>query len=159
MTDRLVQIEIDGKNVEVSEGATILDACRKQGIGTPTLCYLENLTPVNACRVCVVELEGARTLVPACSRTAEPGMKVQTDSERVRHSRKLVLELLASSVDMTLVNDEIRGFMQRYDADPSRFGEPAPPAQDDDRDRRHAGHHHTPDGAMAETVAQPVDRP
>ena len=63
------------------------------GIETPTLCYLENLTPVNVCRVCVVELEGARTLVPACSRKAEPGMIVKTDSERVRLSRRLVLEL------------------------------------------------------------------
>ena len=99
MSERSVVVSIDGDDVSVPEGATLLDACRTKGVATPTLCYLDNLTPVNACRVCVVELEGSRTLVPACSRTAEPGMKVQTDSERVRHSRKLVLELLASSVD------------------------------------------------------------
>ncbi len=121
MTERLVEIQIDGKDVRVPDGATLLDACRQNGIDTPTLCYLETLTPVNACRVCVVELEGARTLVPACSRKVEPGMKVLTDSERVRHSRRLVLELLASSVDLTLVSDEIRGFMKRYGADPGRF--------------------------------------
>ena len=68
------------------EGATILDACRSQGVDTPTLCFADNLTPVNACRVCVVEVEGARTLVPACSRTAEDGMKVKTDTERVERS-------------------------------------------------------------------------
>jgi ferredoxin len=92
-----VELTIDGQPVIVPEGATLLEAARQVGIDTPTLCYLENLTPVNVCRVCVVELEGARTLVPACSRKAEPGMVVKTDSERVRLSRRLVLELLASS--------------------------------------------------------------
>ncbi len=85
---RLVDITVDGETVRVPEGATLLEACRQQGIDTPTLCYLENLTPVNVCRVCVVEVEGSRTLVPACSRKAEPGMVVHTDSERVRTSRQ-----------------------------------------------------------------------
>src|SRR5882672_7854302 len=98
---RTVEVTIDKKSVSVPEGATILDAVKKAGIETPTLCFAENLTPVNVCRVCVVELKGARTLVPACSRRVEPGMVVATDSERVRTSRKLVLELLASSVDMS----------------------------------------------------------
>ena len=71
------------------------------GIETPTLCYGDTLTPVNVCRVCVVEVEGARTLVPACSRKVEAGMVVLTDSERVRTSRRLVLELLGSSVDLS----------------------------------------------------------
>ena len=73
-------LTIDGSTVSVPEGTTILDACDAQGIDTPTLCYLETLTPVNACRVCVVEVEGARVLVPACSRKVEPGMVVQTDT-------------------------------------------------------------------------------
>ena len=89
---RLVEIKIDGQSVSVPEGSTILDATRKLGIDTPTLCYLESLTPVNVCRVCVVELEGSRTLVPACSRKVEKGMFIKTDSERVRLSRQLVLE-------------------------------------------------------------------
>ncbi|TDI35569.1 MAG: Fe-S-binding domain-containing protein [Acidobacteria bacterium] len=156
MSERLVEIEIDGDTVSVTEGATLLDACRQKGVETPTLCYLENLTPINACRVCVVELEGSRILVPACSRQAEPGMKVKTDSERVRHSRKLVLELLASSVDMSLATDEVQGFMERYDAKPERFGTPAPPTEAGDRDSRHTGHHHAPTGELAETVAQPI---
>src|SRR5262245_26486707 len=97
----MVELTIDGTSVSVPEGATILDACRKLGHDIPTLCYLETLHPVNACRVCVVELEGSRVLVPACSRKAAEGMKVQTASERVRHSRKMVLEFLASSVDLS----------------------------------------------------------
>ena len=126
-----IAIQIDGVAVTVPDGATILDACRAQQIDTPTLCYLENLTPVNVCRVCVVELEGARTLVPACSRKCESGMKVRTDSERVRLSRRMVLEFLASSVDVSLAAD-LQRQMQRYEARPERYG------------------------AQARTVAQPV---
>lgn len=116
-----VTVHIDDVAVTVPDGATILDACRARQIDTPTLCYLENLTPVNVCRVCVVELEGARTLVPACSRKCENGMKVKTDSERVRLSRRMVLEFLASSVDVSLAADMQRQ-MQRYDAQPARYG-------------------------------------
>ncbi|MDZ4772892.1 MAG: 2Fe-2S iron-sulfur cluster-binding protein, partial [Planctomycetota bacterium] len=97
-----VALTVDGQSVSVTEGSTLLDACRSIGVDTPTLCWAENLTPVNVCRVCVVEVEGARVLAPACSRKAEAGMVVKTDSPRVRLSRKLVLELLGSSVDMSL---------------------------------------------------------
>ena len=79
---------------------TALDACKTLGIEVPTLCYLETLTPVNACRVCVVEVEGARVLAPACSRKVDAGMVVKTRSPRVDLSRKVVLELLGSSVDL-----------------------------------------------------------
>src|SRR5204863_189895 len=85
-----------------------------------TLCYAETLTPVNAGRVCVVELEGAGTLVPACSRTVEPGMVVHTDSERVRTSRRLVLELLGSSVDLSTAPAALE-YIERYDAKPERL--------------------------------------
>jgi predicted molibdopterin-dependent oxidoreductase YjgC len=129
MPKRFVSLTIDGRDVEVLEGSTILDACRRMAIDTPTLCQLDNLTPVNVCRVCVVELEGARVLVPACSRKVEAGMKVRTDSERVRHSRRLVLELLGSSVDMSLCSPEVRGWMTRYGAAPGRFGAVATVAQ------------------------------
>lgn len=118
---RHFDIQIDGKIVSVPENATILDAARLLGIETPTLCYLENLTPVNVCRVCVVELEGSRVLVPACSRKVEPGMVIKTDSERVRLSRRLVLEFLASSVDVSTAPD-LQKFMKRYGADPDRYG-------------------------------------
>jgi predicted molibdopterin-dependent oxidoreductase YjgC len=118
---RSIEIEIDGKPVSIPEGSTVLDAAKKLGIDTPTLCFLESLTPVNACRVCVVELEGSRTLVPACSRTVEPNMSIKTDSERVRLSRRLVLEFLASSVDLSTA-PAIQAYMDRYGAHPERFG-------------------------------------
>ena len=118
---RVVELTVDGTPVRVTEGSTILDACKRAGIETPTLCYGDTLTPVNVCRVCVVELEGARTLVPSCSRKVEDGMVVQTDSERVRTSRRLVLELLASSVDLSLADDAQR-YAADYDAHPERFG-------------------------------------
>ena len=117
-----VALTIDGAEVLAREGTTILDACRSLRIDTPTLCQLDNLTPVNVCRVCVVELEGSRVLVPACSRKVEAGMKIRTDSDRVRHSRRLVLELLASSVDMSLTSPQVYGWMREYGAEPSRFG-------------------------------------
>ena len=110
---RLVDITVDGTTVRVPEGATLLEACRLQGIDTPTLCYLENLTPVNVCRVCVVEVEKSRTLVPACSRKAEPGMVVHTGSERVRTSRKMVLEFLASAADLSLASPDVQRWMSR----------------------------------------------
>jgi predicted molibdopterin-dependent oxidoreductase YjgC len=119
---RLVEVTIDGQTVSVTEGSTILDACRRLGIETPTLCYADTLTPVNVCRVCVVEIEGARVLAPACSRKVEPGMVVQTDSERVRTSRRMVLELLGSSVDLSTAPDAQR-YMSEYSAQPQRFGE------------------------------------
>ncbi len=150
---RMLELEVDGQTVSVFEGATILDACRKAGIDTPTLCYGETLQPANVCRVCVVELEGARVLAPACSRKAEAGMHVRTDSERVRLSRKLVMELLASSVDLS-TTPVAPDYLARYDAVPERFGPPA--SQADDRDHRRAGHHVVPDGRTAATVHQPV---
>jgi predicted molibdopterin-dependent oxidoreductase YjgC len=119
-----VDIKIDGKSVTVPETMTILEACRSIGIDTPTLCYLENLTPVNVCRVCVVELTGARTLVPACSRRVEAGMDIKTDSDRVRLSRKMVLEFLGSSVDLSTA-PQTQSYMQRYQARPERYGSDA----------------------------------
>ncbi len=116
-----VAIEIDGVGVEVEAGATLLDACRSAGIEVPTLCYLATLTPANACRLCVVEIEGARVLAPACSRRAEPGMKVKTQSGRARLARKLVLELLGSSVDLSTAPG-LAELMQEYGAEPARFG-------------------------------------
>jgi predicted molibdopterin-dependent oxidoreductase YjgC len=153
---RLVDVTIDGKPVRVPEGATLLQACRQQGIDTPTLCYLENLTPVNVCRVCVVEVEGSRTLVPACSRRAEPGMTVHTDSERVRTSRKMVLEFLASSADISLASADVQRWLADYGADPGRYGPPAPGHEAGERDAARPGEHHAVSGDAAATVRQPV---
>jgi NADP-reducing hydrogenase subunit HndD len=154
---RLLTIEVDGAEVRVPEGGTILDACRAQGVDTPTLCFADNLTPVNACRVCVVEVEGARTLVPACSRQAEDGMKVKTDTDRVQHSRKLVMEFLGSSVEMDLTSPEVHGWMDEYDVAPERFGATMPDLGAGERDTREPGHHHDPaDPTIAEGVHQPI---
>ncbi len=157
-----VELTVDGRIVQVPAGSTILEACRSQGIDTPTLCYLENLSPVNVCRVCVVEVAGSRVLAPACSRKVEAGMDVRTDSERVRHARRLVLELLGSSVDVGLAgpavpDGSLAAYTERYGADPGRFGPAAAPSGPDERDEREAGHHHAAAGEpTAATVAQPV---
>ena len=159
-----VTLQIDGVEVTVPEGSTILEACRAQGLDIPTLCYLENLTPLNVCRVCVVEVKGARVLAPACSRKVEPGMEVLTESERVQHSRKVVLEFLGSSVDLSLAgprepNGDAARYRERYGADPSRFGGRAAPSGAHERDARDAGHHHAAEGSEAThaaTVEQPV---
>lgn len=149
-----VEITIDGKQVSVSPGTTLLEAGRELGIETPTLCYLENLTPVNVCRLCVVELEGSRTLVPACSRKAEQGMVIHTRSKRVHLSRRMVLEFLASSVDVSTA-PQLRAYMEEYDAVPERYGPSSLAAQEGERDTARPGDHATPDGSMAATVHQP----
>ncbi len=151
-----IAITVDGASVRVPDGATLLEALRSLGIDTPTLCFLETLTPVNVCRVCVVEVEGSRALVPSCSRRAEEGMVVHTDSGRVRHARKLVLEMLGSSVDLSRAGPDLARWMERYEAEPARFGTPAPAAAAGARDARHAVHHHAPDPATAANVSQPV---
>ena len=150
---RPLHLTIDGRQIAVPEGATLLQAAREAGVEIPTLCFLETLTPVNVCRICVVELEGSRTLVPACSRKAEEGMVVRTDSERVRLSRRLVLEFLASSVNVS-TSPEIRGYLEEYEAHPERFGPPQAPSTT--RDESRAGFHISEVNSLAATVAQPV---
>ncbi len=127
-SETAVEITVDGRSVSVPLGSTVLDACNAAGVETPTLCYGENLTPVNACRVCVVEQEGSRTLIPSCSRRAEDGMDIKTDSERVRHSRKMVLEFLATGVDLSQA-DDLNRWVEHYGADPDRY--PAPQVIDE----------------------------
>ncbi len=153
-TRRKVRLSVDGGDVEVLEGDSVLDACRAAGADVPTLCFLETLTPVNVCRVCVVELEGSRALVPACSRPAEAGMVVKTESDRVRTSRRLVFELLASSVDLSLVGSEVEGWMQRSGVVADRFGPSAAPSGPGERDAARAGEHEPPEAGVAATVAQ-----
>ncbi|HEV2182020.1 MAG TPA: 2Fe-2S iron-sulfur cluster-binding protein [Gemmatimonadaceae bacterium] len=152
---RTVELTIDGHTVRVPEGTTILDACKTLGTEIPTLCYLDTLHPVNVCRVCVVEVQNARVLVPACSRTVEPDMVVSTDSERVRHSRKMVLEFLASSVDLSTTPD-VDGWLASYGCKPERYGPPAPDEPAGARDAMPTGHHEPPHADYAATVGQPV---
>ncbi|MDA8070265.1 MAG: 2Fe-2S iron-sulfur cluster-binding protein [Actinomycetota bacterium] len=152
---RQVELTIDGQAVTAGEGATILEACRAAGIEVPTLCYLETLAPVNVCRVCVVEVEGSRALVPSCSRPVAAAMVVHTASERVRTSRRMVLELLASSVDLSTAGRDVHRWIEEHGARPERHGPAAPPAE---RDHAHAGHHEPPEAGLAATVAQAVKR-
>ncbi len=152
---RKLDFTLDGEPVTVDEGSTILDTCRSRGKDIPTLCYGDTLHPVNVCRVCVVEVENSRVLQPSCSRKVEAGMIVKTDSERVLHSRKMVLEFLASSTDLSTTPNVAR-WQDGLGADPARYGAPAPPMAPGERDERHAGHHAPPRAEFAATVYQPV---
>jgi len=151
---RELELTLNGETVKAREGETILQVAQQQGIEIPTLCWERTLTPVNACRVCVCEVKGARVLAPACARKVEPGMEVQTHSERVNHSRKMVLEFLASSVDLSTTPNAER-WIKEYGAEPERYGPPAPPFAAGERDTLRTGHHHPPDGTHAATVIQP----
>ncbi len=128
-----ITLMVDGQPVTVPSGATLLDAITAAGIETPTLCFDPHLTQPSACRVCVVELKGSRVLVPSCSRAAENGMEVSTDTPRVRRARKGVIELLQSSVDTSRAAT-IEKFAPRYGAQADRYGGAtvAPPPRDAD---------------------------
>lgn len=117
---RLVSVEVDGQTVQVPEGATLLDAARAAGGDVPTLCYSPVLQRIGVCRICVVEVEGSRPLVPACIRRAEPGMRVRTDTPRVQASRRMVVELLQSSADTALAPD-VQRYAVEYGARPERW--------------------------------------
>jgi predicted molibdopterin-dependent oxidoreductase YjgC len=119
---RRVDFVLDGREVSAREGDTILDACRAAGTDIPTLCRGNTLEPANACRVCMVEVEGSRVLVPSCSRPVEPGMNVATDTERTRHARRMVLEFLATSVDLS-ATPRVAGWMEEFGADTERYGD------------------------------------
>jgi len=95
----MCRLTINGKELNVADNSTILQAASSVGIRIPTLCYLEGLTPMGACRVCLVEIEGAPTLSASCSTPVREGMVVQTNSKRVREARKTVVELLLSEHD------------------------------------------------------------
>jgi NADH dehydrogenase/NADH:ubiquinone oxidoreductase subunit G len=90
-------LTINGETLTFEPGQTILTVARGAGISVPTLCDYKDTMPTGACRVCVVEVEGARTLLPACATQAAPGMVVQTESPRVVAARKTVIELLLAS--------------------------------------------------------------
>jgi iron-only hydrogenase group A len=92
----MIQLSINNIVVDVPEGTSILAASKKAGIRIPTLCYVEGLQAIGACRVCIVEVEGARNLVASCSMPVSQGMKVQTNTRRVREARRAVVELLLS---------------------------------------------------------------
>ena len=96
----MINVIIDGKEYSVRKGATILEACKSVGIEIPTLCYLKEINEIGACRICVVEVKGARSLVAACVYPLDrEGTEIMTHSPAVLKSRKLTLELLLSNHD------------------------------------------------------------
>ena len=148
-----VELTIDGAEVtRPGRAPRSSTPAAPQGIDTPTLCYAENLTPVNVCRVCVVEVDGsrvarARVLPQGRSR----GWTSRPTSERVRHSRRLVLEFLGSSVDLSLAgpahpDGSLAAYAERYGADPARFGPPRAAGRRRRARRARPGHHHAPTG-------------
>ncbi len=148
-----VTAEVDGRQVVMAAGASVLDACRETGRDIPTLCHGPNMTPANACRVCMVELEGSRALVPSCSRQLEDGMKIHTSTERAEHSRRLVMELLGSASEVDRSDRPLHRWMEQAGADPGRFG---PPEEEAARAAPHPGHHAFPGAGKAANVAEPV---
>ena len=119
MTDN-VTLLIDGQEVSTEQGKTLLDVARENGKDVPTICYHDATTANGLCRMCVVEVEGMRVLQPACIVQAGAGMKVQTRSEKVVRSRKTILEMLDSTMDLSEAAD-VQVMMTDYSADPNRF--------------------------------------
>jgi heterodisulfide reductase subunit A len=118
----MVKLTIDGREVEIEEGSTVLHAARKLGIAIPTLCHVDFMEPYGACRVCLVEItRGERKqLVSSCTLPAENGLVVETNNDRVRMNRKLVIEFLLARCSTVPILLELA---KEYGIDRSRFGE------------------------------------
>jgi len=115
-----VKLTIDGETVTVPESTTILKAAERVGKKIPTVCYHDHCTANGLCRVCVVEVKGVRPLVAACLTPVREGMEVSTASWRSERSRRTILELLASAVDLSEA-PEIQKFIAASHAEPERF--------------------------------------
>ena len=139
MNSRTVTLTIDGRSIAAPAGATIWEAARAAGIDIPTLCHDPKLEPVAVCRVCVVDVENARTLPAACIRQVEDGMAVRTDTDRVRRARRTLVELLESGQPHAderrkpAEQDELARLGVQLQSDPSRFAatRSTPPVQPD----------------------------
>jgi len=115
-----VTLLIDGREITTEQSKTLLDAARENGKDIPTICFHEATTANGLCRMCVVEVEGMRVLQPACIVKAGANMKVQTRSEKVVRARKTILEMLASTMDLSDA-PEILTMMDEYGASAERF--------------------------------------
>jgi NADH dehydrogenase/NADH:ubiquinone oxidoreductase subunit G len=120
MAEKDIKLTIDGEAVAVSPGTTILKAAEQLGRRIPTICYHEHCTANGLCRVCVVEVDGVRPLVPACLSRVGEGMKISTASVRAERSRRTILEMLASAVDLSQA-PEIQKLLAQYHAEGARF--------------------------------------
>jgi NADH dehydrogenase/NADH:ubiquinone oxidoreductase subunit G len=119
MTNEITLI-IDGQGVTAEPGQTLLEVARENGKDIPTICFHEATTANALCRICVVEVEGMRVLQPACIVLAAKDMKVLTRSEKVDRARKTILEMLASTMDLSEAAD-IQAMMREYGVDVNRF--------------------------------------
>jgi NADH dehydrogenase/NADH:ubiquinone oxidoreductase subunit G len=115
-----INLILDGKEISVDQGKTLLEAARENGIVIPTICFHDATTANGLCRMCVVEVEGMRVLQPACIVQAASNMKVQTRSDKVDRVRKTILEMLASTMDLS-ESAEIQQMIADYGADVKRF--------------------------------------
>ena len=115
-----ISFTMDGQPISVEQGATILKAAQQNGIDIPTICWHVATTSNALCRICVVEVEGQRLLQPACIVKVAQDMKVQTKSERVKRARRTILEMLASTMDLSDA-PAILTMMEEYGASAGRF--------------------------------------
>lgn len=132
MSDTL-QLTIDGIQASFPSGTTILEAARLAGIEIPVLCYFAHTTANGLCRLCVVEIEGVRSLQAACVTVPRDGAVIQTRSPKVDLARRTILEMLASTVDLS-ESPELHRLLTEYEANPERFkgGERLQPPPVDD---------------------------
>jgi len=116
----MITLTIDGQQVTVAGGTTILEAARSVGIEVPVICYHEATTSNGLCRICVVDVDGGRLLQPACVVPCRAGMVVETRNERVERSRRTILEMLDSAVNLAEA-PPIQAMLADYGAQPDRF--------------------------------------
>ncbi len=123
----MVELTINNIKVKAEEGMTILDAAKSVGINIPTLCHMKDLFPTGACRMCVVEIDGMKGLTPSCAYPVQEGMKVNTNSPRVRTARKTIVELLIENhpqdclVCVRNKNCELQDLSEQYGVREHRF--------------------------------------
>ena len=121
-SEKILTLTIDGQEVTVPEGTTLLEAARAIDQDVPVICYHEATTANGLCRVCVVDVDGGRLLQPACIALCQAGTTVETRNERVERSRRTILEMLDSAVDLGEA-PEIQTMLADYKADRDRFPE------------------------------------
>ena len=125
--EKMVNLKINGIPVSAPEGTNVLEAAREAGIRIPSLCYLKGINEMGACRMCVVEVKGAKSLVASCVYPVSEGMEVFTDTELVRNSRRITLELILSNHRMECLtcprngNCELRQLAAELGVDDVRY--------------------------------------
>jgi len=115
-----IKLTLDGDEIEIAKGATLLEAAQQAGVDIPVICYHEATSPNGLCRICVVDVDGGRVLQPACVAECQADSTVETRNERVERSRRTILEMLNASVNLDEA-PEIQQMMADYAADDARF--------------------------------------